>query len=117
MENYVGRELATNVANNLLQGHVLAYHHPYYCGTGLVCIEGAYIHCQMGDWALPTKAEAIKLQALKKQECLVFESHESFIAWLEQQTDESLLGPNRDNNQRVTINRLKRFVESPSEQS
>lgn len=110
----VGRELGINVARRLKQGRSLAYHHPYYCGTGLTHVEDIYIRCQVGDWGWPTKAKALEMPARNEHECLTFESEASFVTWLAQQTDESLMGPNRDTNQRVTISRLKEFARAGS---
>jgi len=106
----VGNELARRVARRLSQGHSLAYYHPYYCGTGLFFIEGAYLHCETGDWALPTKAQALGLESKGKDSCRVFQTEISFVAWLERQTNESLMGYNGDDNQRITLKRLSDFV-------
>lgn len=113
----VGRELALQVAQNLVKGKSLVYLHPYYCGIGLLYREGAYMCLQVGDWPYPSLDEALILQAQGKDECKVFPDTDSFIEWLSVQSDESLDGHELDDpwlraNQRLTIERLRQFVQA-----
>lgn len=111
----VGLELAMKVADRLQAGSILAYNHPYYCGIGLYCAEGAFVHIQVGDWSYPSLSEALKLQSERSSECMVFRDRDQFVMWLAAQTDASLSGRHladrwHHDNQRITIWRLEQFA-------
>lgn len=111
----VGADLAEQVAQWLSKGSVLMESHRDYCGIGLYCVEGAFVHIQVGDWGLPTLVEALGLQASNQQECKVFLTKNTFTEWLAGQSDESLSGRDTvpkwyQDNQRLTVYRLKQFV-------
>jgi len=115
-EAAVGMILATQVADRLEAGAVLAFSHRDYCGTGLRCVEGEFIYGQVYDGRLSTSAEAPTWLEESDSERKVFFARDDFISWLAAQTDESLSGKKlRDvwhhNNGRLTIERLQRFVQ------
>jgi hypothetical protein len=111
----VGRDLALRVAELLKSGACLADFHPGYCGIGLLNVEGAFVHVQVGDWSHPTLKEALEMEAKKESECQVFLEQSKFVDWLATQSDHSLSGshlpdPWLRGNQRLTLARLKAFV-------
>jgi hypothetical protein len=112
----VGMALAKRVATRLEAGEILAYSHRDYCGTGLRFADGEYIYGRVYDGLLPSTTEAWHGQLDEDIDRKTFGQRAEFLAWLDSQTDESLSGENlpeawHRNNQRVTIERLQRFIE------
>jgi hypothetical protein len=112
----IGFDLAAQVADRLLDGHVLAERHPEYCGTGLAFVEGVFVHAEVYDGEILAPSAAARMgQSGQAVECEVFAGREAFVAWLAAQTDEALSGLAqsdawRQGNQRVTTARLRDFV-------
>lgn len=104
----VGDELAELVADRLDSGNELFYSHRDYCGMGL-CKDGtSYIYGTVGCGRFTPTSTVRDLRSKGH----VIEHHEfldrtSFVEWLSDQTDSSLKG---DDNQRITLHRLKQFV-------
>jgi hypothetical protein len=111
----VGLHLATAVAQALQRGDVLADQHRDYCGVGLRYAEGCFIYGEVYDGQLPTESEAKSMDPAGTMERKIFPSRARFVAWLAQQTDESLSGKELGNawlhdNQRLSLDRLRSFV-------
>lgn len=102
-ESKVGRDLADKVAKRMLLKCDLMYDHRDYCGTGLTWEDGKFIYGKVYEGQL---REPMKM----------FDKEEEFVAWLAEQSDESLSGHDEDifyrDNQRLTIGRLFGFVNS-----
>ena len=105
-ESPVGVALASVVADRLEAGARLHHEHRDYCGMGLACLRGVFVYDDVIDGELfaggPTG--------------MVFHTREDFLAWLSQQSDQSLSGmeleePFVQNNQRITVERLQKFAE------
>ena len=116
----VGVLLATQVACKLETGAILAYQHRDYCGIGLRYVDQAYVCGEVFDGALPSPTQVKAWQAGAAVEWMAFDSRAAFVAWLAQQCDDSLSG--RDlpqafahDNQRLTMERLKKFVTGQGE--
>jgi hypothetical protein len=112
----IGISLATQVANRLEAGAMLAELHRDYCGTGLRFVDGEYIYGQVYDGLLPSSSEIHPRQEADDVERKTFRKRTEFIAWLAGQTDESLSGKKlplswQHNAGRLTIERLQRFVQ------
>jgi hypothetical protein len=111
----VGEALASEVANRLETGVVLAHQHRDYCGVGLRFGEGQFIYGEVNDGLLPLPSECKYWQEAGDIERLVFPSRSLFVAWLSEQTDETLSGSDLPHtwlrrNQRLTVERLREFV-------
>ena len=111
-----GRELAERVADRLERGEALVYAHREYCGMGLCYTGSQYVYGEVMDGLVIMPADlaswGVNPSRLKQR---VFDSREAFVAWLAQQSDESLYGyelddPWRRGNQRITRARLEAFV-------
>ncbi|MGY6118458.1 hypothetical protein ACW9YQ_13465 [Paraburkholderia strydomiana] len=104
----VGLELASEVADRLDAGHVLAHGHAYYCGMGLTRYGDACIYSVVEDGEVITArsgeefAKVVEVAGGK-----MFKSRAEFIEWLSRQTDSSLHG---DGNQNLTLERLRLFA-------
>jgi hypothetical protein len=112
----VGLLLANQVASALEAGGILAYSHRDYCGIGLRFVDQVFVYGKVYDGKLPSPKEVAHLQEGGNLEQRVFGSKEEFVQWLAGQTDESLSGKDLkqewlQNNQRLSISRLKTFVE------
>ena len=113
----VGNDLASQVADRLESGHWLGYVHRDYCGMGL-CKDGTtFIYGEINDGFFFRIGELVV--APISPERLEFNSRESFVAWLQDQSDLSLSGqdlPNSwlHNNQRITVSRLLEFAANNS---
>lgn len=112
----VGSHLARLVAARLESGGKLFYSHPEYCGMGLQYADGAFIYSEVYDGKMraPVTGEAERSSG-GAAEYRIFRCREEFISWLTPQTDESLMGQDLRNiwlraNQRLTIERLRKFV-------
>jgi len=106
----VGLKLASEVADRLDAGNVLAYDHAYYCGMGLSKYGDAYVYSvvEEGQVVTPRSGEDFA-SVLEVAGGKLFKSPAEFIEWLSGQTDGSLRG---DGNQRVTLERLRLFASS-----
>ena len=114
-ESTVGTRLATQAADTLETGAVLADSHRDYCGTGLRFADGEYIYGQVYDGRFPTNSEAPTWLEAWDVERKVFPQRHEFIAWLGVQSDDSLSGKTlpeswQRNAGRLTIERLRPFV-------
>jgi hypothetical protein len=101
-----GIDLATSVADYLMSGGVIAEAHREYCGTGLCFHKGRFIHDEVED------ARFRSIASSDAQPLAAFPDRAAFIAWLAEQSDESLCGRERGNpwyvdNQRITRHRLE----------
>ena len=110
----IGTALANLVADRLERGSILAYQHRDYCGVGLRFGEQRYIYGEVNDGVLPLPSECKYWQEAGDIEKLIFASRADFIAWLAEQTDESLSGRSLSqtwlhDNQRLTRARLEAF--------
>ena len=115
-EGNVGTTLAARVAAALEAGVVLAHSHRDYCGTGLRFADGEYIYGKVFDGRLPTSSEALPWLEASDIERMVFRRRKEFVSCLAALTDQSLSGMNlpeswHHNNGRLTIERLRKFVE------
>lgn len=116
----VGVSLAMQVARKLENGAILAHAHRDYCGIGLRYVDGTYVCGEVFDGALPSPTEVKAWQESAKVEWMAFESRPAFVAWLSRQSDDSLSGQHlpqafAHDNQRLTIERLKKFVSGQDE--
>lgn len=111
----VGLELASEVADRLDAGNVLAYGHAYYCGMGLSKYRDAYVYSAVeeGEVITPESGEDF-LRVLEVAGGKLFRSRAEFIEWLSGQTDSSLRG---DGNQRITLERLRFFASCSKNES
>ncbi|WP_224241791.1 hypothetical protein [Hyalangium gracile] len=105
-----GEELANRVADFVSRNYCIAYSHRDYCGTGFFYLNGRFVYDHVtdgrGDFEGMSKLEdAIAL----------FPDRASFVAWLAQQSDESLSGKEKGDpwytdNQRITRARLEQVL-------
>ncbi|AXF18798.1 hypothetical protein CUJ87_30995 (plasmid) [Paraburkholderia caledonica] len=111
----MGLDLASEVADRLDAGNVLAYGHAYYCGMGLSKHGDAYVYSAVeeGEVITPESGEDF-LRVLEVAGGKLFRSRAEFIEWLSGQTDSSLRG---DGNQRITLDRLRFFASSSKNES
>jgi hypothetical protein len=105
-----GQGLAEKVADYLVQKGDICYSHRDYCGVGLCCRDGEYLY----DWVMdggfyggwyPTSPSPIRR----------FPDRTSFVAWLAEQSDQSLSGAEEREtflqyNQRITRERLEKHL-------
>lgn len=95
---------------------MLAYSHRDYCGVGLRYADGEYIYGELSDGELPSTRELESwLSVPESMERRIFESRDVFVAWLSEQTDQSLYGEDLQpqwlvGNQRLTVGRLVAFA-------
>lgn len=112
----VGPALADAVASRLESGHVLANKHPEYCGIGLQHTNGVFIVSEVFDGELFNETQYIQARQRGDQpEFAAFHSRAEFVAWLAQQSDESLSGKDLPQewlrgNQRLSLGRLQAFI-------
>ena len=111
----VGPELAAQVADGLERGGYLAYGHRDYCGMGLRFAAGVYLYGEVHDGDLPAENEPFPWTEGADNERLIFRSRAEFVDWLAAQSDASLSGRELAKewlrgNQRLTLERLRRFV-------
>jgi hypothetical protein len=111
----VGPALAEAVASRLEAGSVLAHKHPEYCGVGLQCFDGVFIVSEVYDGDLLNQQQYQQYrQRGDHPEFMAFQSRAEFVAWLAQQSDQSLSGADlqewQRNNQRLTLARLQGFI-------
>lgn len=116
----VGVSLATQVARKLENGAILAYQHRDYCGIGLRYVDQAYARGEVFDGVLPSPTEVKAWQESAAVEWMAFASRPAFVAWLAKQCDDSLSGQHlpqtlAHDNQRLSIERLKKFVNGQGE--
>jgi hypothetical protein len=111
-----GHDLAVAVADRLLTGKVLAHTHREYGGVGLQFQDGVFVVSEVFDGQLLTCSQALRArQQGLTVEFLSFPERAEFVAWLAQQSDDTLSGRDhvrewlRDN-QRLTRSRLMAFV-------
>ena len=108
----VGLQLATEVADRLDSGNVLAYGHAYYCGMGLTKDGDAYIYSVVEDGEVITPRSGEEFaRVVEVAGGKLFQSRSEFVEWLSRQTDSSLRG---DGNQNITLERLRFFASSSS---
>jgi len=111
----VGRELAEQIADFLVQGLRLSFSHRDYCGIGLRYGEGAFVmdHVHDGELLLPSEYQAYQVNwGALNGERMEFATKGAFVTWLSEQTTNSLAG---DGNQQLTRGRLlkaARFCET-----
>lgn len=108
-----GRELAKRVATFLREGHALHEGHRDYCGMGLVYQDSCFCYAEVWDGQIAGR-ESISKQAAGGAR--IFQDQEAFIAWLAEQTDESLSRNDDANafyhgNQTLNRERLVAFVQ------
>ncbi len=112
----VGPALAEAVATRLESGRILANSHPEYCGIGLQHAGGKFIVSEVYDGELFSESQYAQARQRGDQpEFAVFASRAEFVAWLAQQSDESLAGQNLAQewlrgNQRLSLARLQEFI-------
>lgn len=114
----VGVALATQVACKLETGAILAYRHRDYCGVGLRYADKEYICGEVFEGDLPSRQEIKSWPGAERMERSTFSTRADFVAWLGEQSDESLSGKQLPdtfsrNNQRLSLERLRQFVSSP----
>lgn len=77
------------------------FSHRDYCGTGLMYVNGTFVYGHVYDGEIQDSIRE-------------FRSEENFLAWLAEQSDESLRGAGEDkffvDNQRITVGRLWGFT-------
>jgi hypothetical protein len=101
-----GTDLATRVADYLMSGGAIAEAHREYCGTGLCYHDGRFIYDEVED------ATFRSIGSSSDEPLATFADRNAFIAWLAEQSDETLSGRERGNpwyldNQRITRRRLE----------
>jgi len=107
-----GKELANAVATHLKEIGPIAEMHRDYCGTGFVYQADAFIytHFHDGDPNLYPLHKSGMSGVIHR-----FSSEQEFVNWLSLQNDASLSASGSEdtwyaNNQRVTLEKLKRAV-------
>jgi hypothetical protein len=95
-----GRALAERIAGVLDQGRGLGYNHPDYCGNGLKKRGDNYVYGSIWDGVLEPEQ--------------TFTQREQFIQWLSAQSDRSMGGDARGD-QQITRRRIERWLKDPSE--
>ena len=108
-----GMELSQRVADFLMQKGDICYSHRDYCGVGFCFRNGEFLYDYVYDGAIgggppyPSCPSPIKR----------FSQRSAFVAWLSEQSDESLSGAEEPvealplcNNQRITRERLEKHV-------
>lgn len=96
-----GIELASRVADHLERSGEIAYRHPYFCGVGLAFQKGEFLYGYVEEGGVAAFLDTTPVMRR-------FTDRESFIAWLAQQSDDTMYGWGEEapGNQRVTRDRL-----------
>lgn len=107
-----GQELAHKVYAYLERHLIIRYDHIGYCGTGFVLRDNKILYTHFDEWNLYTQSEIYQPGGDYIGIIKSFESKEDFIAWLAEQSDDSLSGKESGddwyiNNQRITQKRLE----------
>lgn len=111
-----GETFARCIAEYLKEHGSIGHSHPYYCGMGLLCTDGAFVYVQIGDWRPPTIKEALAMAHKgHANECRVFRNEATFVQWLAAQSDRSLNADeytpmNCVGNQRLSRRRLQHYL-------
>ncbi len=114
--NQVGEVLAKEISTALERGLIITFCHRDYCGMGLRYHEGVFIYDESHDSTIATDQDLASWREKPSSQRITFMSAEPFVSWLASQTDASLSGAELENhwfanNQRLTIQRLKKAVE------
>lgn len=100
-----GHELTESIAEYLIRHRVLANNHPHYCGMGLFFRDGEFLYADVCDAGLGLYGTY-----------RTFTDRTSFVAWLAQQSDQTLSGREEQSawlrgNQRLTRARLLKHLQ------
>jgi hypothetical protein len=104
-----GTDLAARIADYLQAGGAIAEVHREYCGTGLCFQQGRFLYDEVED------AMFRSLRSPAHRPLASFADRQSFVAWLADQSDDSLSGRERGDpaytdNQRITRRRLEQAL-------
>jgi hypothetical protein len=105
-----GVELAEKVADYLVQKGDICYSHRDYCGVGFCFREREFLYDYVTDGGFYGSWYASVPSPIKR-----FPNRAAFVAWLAEQSDQSLSGQEEPeqflcNNQRITRERLEQHV-------
>lgn len=112
----VGMLMAKQCADKLETGAKLYYAHREYCGMGLHFAAGKFIYCEVFDGEMPSEVQYGQWKQHGPVGAFTaFPDRDTFVAWLAEQTDDSLSGRELSDsflhdNQRITIARLREFI-------
>jgi hypothetical protein len=107
-----GENLAKAVALRLHGGHRLHYDHRDFCGMGFACFHVAFYYVYVLDGLIEFPSTSASLLVRDERR---FATVAEFVDWLAAQSDASLNGDGLQDsgycgNQRVTRERLERFI-------